>query len=324
MEINNNKQIKQKEDSLLFSTSLIFEQNIDKLWLFLRDLNNETKTIDFLDNLKYVKGENTWAQGNIFSFNWIGLTPLKCKCIKIHVDRNKKLIKWKAKGDIGITYNKQIYLYRITQNDKTLVKTIVSQNEKENELFDYTTNRKYYLNIEYNILLTKSHYLQNLKEDIISYESCIIKKNYINVWNFILDFKKMIKISPIIAKNIEYNEPKIREGVFIKFFLDDLNKTVFMKVIEIKTYKKSKSCWIKLETIGSNIGDLPKLIEYKIMIFENNKTQLSITHRFHYNINKGYIAKLQIKKKESIKKYKEFIESQKENDEGILNKYFDL
>ena len=76
MENINNKLIKNKIDTLLFSTSLIFEQNIDKLWIFLRDLNNETKAIDYLDNLQYVKGKNTWIQGNIFSYNWIGLTPL--------------------------------------------------------------------------------------------------------------------------------------------------------------------------------------------------------------------------------------------------------
>ena len=324
MEININKQIKQKEDSLLFSTSLVFEQNIDKLWLFLRDLNNETKAIDFLDNLQYIKGENTWIQGNICTFNWIGLTTLQLKCTKSHVDRNKKVIKWKAKGDIGITYNRQIYLYRITQNNKTLVKVIVSQNEKENELVDYTANRNYYLNVEYNILKTESNYLKNLKEDIISYESCIINKNFINVWNFILDFKKMILISPIIAKNIEFNEEKIKEGVFFKFFLNNLNKTVFMRVKEIKTYKKLKSRWIKIETIGTNIDDLPKLVEYKIMILENNKTQLSISHIFHYNINKDYIGKLKIKKKEAIKKYKEYIEEQKSIEEGIINQNFDL
>ena len=122
----------------------------------------------------------------------------------------------------------------------------------------------------------------------------------------------MNQIYPIIAKDIEYNEPKIREGVFLKFISDILNKIVFSRVNEIKIYKKTKYRLIKLETIGSNIGDLPKLIEYKIMIFENNKTQLSITHRFHYNINKDYMKKIQFKKKEAIKKYKEFIEKQKE------------
>ena len=169
------------------------------------------------------------------------------------------------------------------------------------------------------MLLTKSNYLQNLKEDFISYESCIINKNFLTVWHFILDFKKMSKISPIFAKNIEYNEPKIREGSFLKFFLEDLQITVFMRVSEIKAYKKKKSWWIKLETIGSNIGDLPKLIEYKIMIIGTNKTQLSLSHKFKYNINKNYIENFQIIKKEAIKKYKEYIEEQKENEEGILN-----
>ena len=92
-----------------------------------------------------------------------------------------------------------------------------------------------------------------------------------------------------------------------------------MRVSEIKAFKKKKSWWIKLETIGSNIGDLPKLIEYKIMIIENNKTQLSISHKFKYNINKNIIEKFQIIKKEAIKKYKEYLEEQKENEEGILN-----
>ena len=67
--------------------------------------------------------------------------------------------------------------------DKTLVKSTISQNE--NELSDYTANRNYYLNLEYNMLLTKSNYLQNLKEDFISYESCIIKKIF---WEFCILF----------------------------------------------------------------------------------------------------------------------------------------
>lgn len=318
MDINNNKQINIKNDTHLFSTSLIFEQNIDKLWLFLRDLSNETKIIDYLDNLQYLKGKNTWSQGNIFSIKWIGLTPLNFKCLKMHIDRNKKELKWKAKADIGIYYYRQIYLYRITQNDKTLVKLSISKNEKENELNDYKSFSNYFSNIEYNILLSKSKYLQNLEEDYVSYESSIINKNYIYVWNFILDFKKMSQIFPII-KNIEYNEPKIREGSFIKFCLYDLNKTVFMRVIEIKTYKKKKKCSIKLENIGSDIGDLPKIIEYKLMILDNDKTQLSITDTFHYGIKQVYIEKIRNLKINAIKKYKKYLEEQKDQEQIIIN-----
>ena len=42
----------------LFSTSLIFEQNIDTLWLYLRDLNSIIKANDFFENLQFIKGNN--------------------------------------------------------------------------------------------------------------------------------------------------------------------------------------------------------------------------------------------------------------------------
>ena len=53
-----------KEDYFLFSTSLIFDENIDTLWLYLKDLTEETKNIEFLDNFKFIKGENTlgWSK----------------------------------------------------------------------------------------------------------------------------------------------------------------------------------------------------------------------------------------------------------------------
>ena len=134
-----------KKNSFLFSTSLIFEQNIEKLWHFLRDLNNETKVIDYLDDLKYVKGNNTWDKGNIFTCNWIGFTPLKVICKNIYSDINKKVIKWKIIADIGIEYYKEIYLYKITQNGKTLVKSVISKSEKENKLIAFKDTKNYYL-----------------------------------------------------------------------------------------------------------------------------------------------------------------------------------
>ena len=72
-----------KESSFLFSTSLIFEENIDKLWLFLKDVSAETKVVDFLDNFKFINGENTWTPGNIFSLYWIGVSNIEVKCIPI-------------------------------------------------------------------------------------------------------------------------------------------------------------------------------------------------------------------------------------------------
>ena len=113
--INDKKNNNQKYLKVLFSTSLIFEQNIDKLWLFLRDLNNEVKVIDYLDNLKLIKGDNTWNKGNIFSFNCLGVSPLKIICKNIDSNKNKKVIKWKVIAQIGIEYYKELYLYKINR-----------------------------------------------------------------------------------------------------------------------------------------------------------------------------------------------------------------
>ena len=74
-----NQSPSKKESSFLFSTSLIFDENIDKLWLHLKDLSAETKIVDFLDNFKLIKGENTWTSLNNFSLYWIGVSNIEIK-----------------------------------------------------------------------------------------------------------------------------------------------------------------------------------------------------------------------------------------------------
>ena len=310
---NNNTISPYIEDSLLFSTSLIFDQNIDKLWLFLRDLNNEIKIVDYLENLKYIKGDNTWTIGNSWKINWVGLTPLKLKCISIISNKDKKIIKWKGKGDIGIKYYRTLYLYRITENQKTLVKCVVCQTEKQNELNDYKSTRNYFLNLEYKILLEKSKYLNNFNEDITIYESCIIKRNYLKVWEFLLDLKKMYKIADSTC-DVLYNNSNLKEGSFIKYYLDDIKMNVFMRIVQMKRTQKRKTWTIRLEVIRSKQQNLPIFIEYKITIIDNEKTQLSLLHKFSFNSNQDIINKYKIKIKEGIKKFKKYIEEQNEKE----------
>ena len=300
------------ETIVLFSTSLIYNQGIDKLWLFLRDLQNDVKILDKFDNFEFIKGDNTFIPGNKFSINWIGLTLLKFECISIKFDRTKKEIKWKAKGDIGIKFYKTMTLYRITHDSKTLVKVIITKKQKKTDINQTNSDYNYYLNLEYSFLLKKSLYLNGLNEDIISYESCIINKNYSIVWRYISDLKKLNEFAPIIGTNFEYNSPNIKVGVFLKFFIKELNIIVFMKIIEFEEIKKNKSCWIKLETIGSKVDNSPKMIEYKITIIDNKTTYLSIFHQFYNTNSKNYLKKFNINKKEIIKKYKILIEGAKE------------
>ena len=205
IKIDNKNDINNREDdSFLFSTSLIFEQNIDKLWLYLRNLESETTNIDFLDDFKFIKGDNTWTIGNIFSMYWVGVSRIEIKCISFKVERNKKKIKWKFKCDIGINYYKTLILYRITQCNKTLVKVIINRTEKKNNLIDSSQSLGYYSSLQNEILRQQYKYLTNIKEDIISYESCIINKNYLKVWNYIIDIKRVKEFSPVEIENVKY------------------------------------------------------------------------------------------------------------------------
>jgi hypothetical protein len=169
--VNQKKNLKNQE-SILFSTSLLYKQNINKLWLFLRDLRNEINIIEYLENLEYIEGDNSWTKGNICSFNWIGLSRFNYKCIKSKIGRNKKMLKWEIKG-MSITIYKTLVLYRITNNNKTLVKSTITQIKSDNEIVDLLPTKKFYLNLEYQRLVKKSEYLNKINEYFISYESCI-------------------------------------------------------------------------------------------------------------------------------------------------------
>ena len=301
------------ENLYLFSTSLIFEQNIDTIWLYLKDLNNIINTIDFFENLKFISGNNTWIEGNIFSFNWIGLTYLEIKCLYIKSNYYKKIIIWKVKADIGINIYKSLFLYRITQNNKTLVKSIISRVEDKNELFDFNDLNNYYLNIDFNILKNISNFLNNMKKDIISFESCLININYLKVWEFIIDLKKLSEIAPVIGSKIECSGDKLKVGSFLKYYCDVIGKTVFFKITGVEMPKKRKNWIYKLELIGINAKNIPIYIENKVTIIDENKTQLSLLHKFPYNTDQKFIKLFNINKKEIMKKYVKYLEGSKEN-----------
>ena len=298
---------KKEEDLLLFSTTLIYEQNIDKVWHFIRDLNNEIKVRPNFDSLIYIKGDNTWNKGNIFSINYFSLS-FHYKCFKKIEDKTKKIIKWKIKSNIGTEIYKELNLYPITQGGKTLVKSITSQTEKEDDLNDYKSSKNYYLNFEKNLLKEKSILLQNLKEDIISYKSCIINANYLTIWKILLDSDQIVEIFSTCGRFMEFSNAKIDEGVFLKIYNNDLNYTFYYKIDEIKAYKKRKQWKIKIERIGIYNYFFAKEIEITITIINTYQTKLSILHKFKYDINKDIFNIIEFRKIEKMKIFKKYIE----------------
>ena len=82
-----------------------------------------------------------------------------------------------------------------------------------------------------------------------------------------------------------------------------------MQIFEINTPKKRNFFGVKLKTIGIQINKIAKIIEFKIVKIDN-KTQFSILHLFQNDIEKEFLKKFRINKKEIIKKLKKYIEEQ--------------
>ena len=119
----------------------------------------------------------------------------------------------------------------------------------------------------------------------------------------------MSEITPNIGTKIEFKGPRMKIGTFIKYYFEELNITAFMRIVGIEMPKKKKTWIFRLETIGTYINSLPNYFECKVIIINENKTQLSFLHKFPCGTSEEFINFFNTNKNETLKKYKKYIES---------------
>ena len=73
--------------------------------------------------------------------------------------------------------------------------------------------------------------------------------------------------------------------------------------------KKMKNWIYKLEVIGVNVNYIPIYVENKVKFIDENKTQLSLLHKFPYNTDQKFFEIFNIKKKEIMKNYVKYLEN---------------
>ena len=297
------KSSSKNEGSFLFSTSLIFDENLDKLWLILKDLSTEIKVTDFLDNLKLIKGDNTWNVGNIFSLYWVGVSNIEAKCLSSIETRMKKKIKWQYICDIGISYYKEMVLYRLTKEDKTLVKINITRYQK-NKLIDYHPQLDYYSKLHYEKLLSLSKHFKSIKKDKIAFQSCILDKNHIKIWNYTIDFRNISNLCPELIRNVEYKGPPDEVGTFIKCNLEDAKREQDNIIKEKEQIIKEK------EEENQKINAEKNIIETEKLNVQNELEKL----KEEYEIQKSQFEKLKEEaqnQKNELEKLNEDYQNQK-------------
>lgn len=306
-------------NNILIVFSHIIDVNIEKLWIFLRDLLPSSDKSS--KNFMFIKGNNTWKAGNKFTYYWSHIYKVKSETIDIVDETERKKISWKIETDFGFHYIKFCYLYKISEKDRTLLKIYIISEQKIPSYLLSSKEKSHFCLFNPDTLLDKNNYFKEEKEKNISYESCIINANNQDIWNLVTDFQKLSKLAPIIGENIEKWGVTFEVGSFWKAYLKNINKTVFLRVNKVKRLEQKKIWIYSLETIGTDKKIIPHIIEFKIIKIEEQKCQLSITHIFIKKIKNNYLKILNINKREILKRIKKNFEYKNEINEENVFKY---
>lgn len=297
-------------NNFLFQVNKIFNENIHRVWNFIRDLSYNQSLINELPmKMKYIKGNNTYGIGNMCSLKIEGFMKLFIECMSLKFEDMKKEIVWNVASDINISYVATYDFYKVSADDKTLVSVVISRipYKIQNEI-TIGSSKSYYKNVYKNKLLNFDKYISKSNKNMINYESCLINAYYKDIWKVVTNLEKFSEISPLIGTDFKCFGDHLKVGSFWKFNKE--GNIIYVKVIKVDMPSK-KNCWTyHLETIGTN-----KLIEkqeyrLKVTKINNSKSCFSIEQIFRqYTKTDNLKAKSQTKKLvfEKLKKYFENI-----------------
>lgn len=300
-------------NNFLFQVSQIFNENIERVWNFIRDLSYNQKIVqEFPMKLKYIKGNNTYRIGNICSIHIQGFIKMFIECMKLKFQNMKKEIVWNISSDINISYKSTYYFYKVSAENKTLVKIIISKipHILQNEI-TIGSSKSYYKEVYKNKLINFDKYISKSDKNMSNYESCIINSYFKDIWKIITNFVIFGEISPLIGTDIKCFGDHLKVGSFWKCKNGGI--VIYYKVIKVEMSNK-RNCWsYYLETIGTNELIEKQELRFKVTKINNSKTFFSIEQIFKQYINTDRIKIKNNNIKEIFEKLKQYFENIKFN-----------
>ncbi len=218
--------------------------------------------------------------------------------IKSKINNNKK-----RENKSNITSHSNLNNYELNTNSD--INLLLSDNYLNNSP---NINRNQNNKIELFEDLKKIKVDQN--KEVISHESCLIKRKFLDTWNFVTNPEKVSEILPIVGKNYKRYGCPLKIGTFWKFFKEKENKIIFLKLTDLYM-KKQRNCWIyAMEVIGSEKYGNMQSFQIKVTKVGENYSQVSVTHIFKNSTNKNFIKVIGFNKIDSLKKLKKFLETE--------------
>lgn len=301
-------------DNYIYSKSEIINGDIERVWPFLRNpLYFKEILPKYFLNFKLKQKTSSFCPGDEFSFYWAGVSDISTKFISIRDTPNIKRLVTDVSISIGIFYRKTYNLYKITNNNTTLLKIVLSKIpnkdcDHSNFISFIKLNQDLYNSILYNL----NSILNISWLNLFQVESFIIDKNHSFSWNNITNFKKLSNIAQDIGINFCFQGPQYKKGSFVKCYVPQKKKNIFMKIKNVDI-KKKKNKWVYiLENFGADINYIKQEIHICATKINDNKTQISVIHIFKQVLPKEYWNKFGQRKKEVMKEIKKFLSNSKE------------
>jgi hypothetical protein len=298
---------KNEKDDYFYTSSIIINEKIERVWEFLVNPFYFKKILPKeFTNFKFKQKASSFLPGDEIFFYWLGVSNIQIKFVsKIETTLSKKFI-YDVILDIGIFYRKTCSLYKITNNNTTLLKIILSKiPNKEYDDDNFISFIKLNPNLYVSTFENLNKLVKTSFDNLYQIESFIVNKNHNVSWDITTDFQKLSEINPKVGNNFSCRGNKFKKDSFIKCIY--LDKCTFFIIKDVEQ-KKNKNKWVyALETIGSDVDYTKQEIQLWINKINENKSQISIIHIFKQLISKKDLDKFQNEKCEILKSIKDYI-----------------
>jgi len=291
-----------------FETSYVFNENIERVWIFLRDVSLiEKVNPNLITQFQLKKGNNSWTVGNKFTSYWIGVSQIESECIFSKTHTNLKVIVWKYNLQINLFFYKCLFIYKITEDDSTLATINIKTPLDENEYTPYYDLLDGYKKLYHDLLTLYAKYMKLSNVSIINYESTIVKKNIKFVWDFCTNLNNITPIWDLLKGKFEYYGDLFQKGTFIRGNNAE-GKTLYLQVNDVQMNEKDNYWFYSIETFGTAAHLRKQEIKLGIIKIDENTSQVSFTHSFHENVSREIVIKRSNNNKIFLQKLKGMFE----------------
>lgn len=316
--INDSKNIQEKKEfinpdgKIKFTfgvqNSYHFPQDIERVWMIVKNFDI-LSLFSNRDNypIVYIKGQDTWKEGNEFKGNFFGIYPFVARVKKsLNLPEIKK-INWIfnfREKDYAIV---KLELFKVTEDNSTVIYKKIKYNK--NEIFE---------EIEKNMKINENStfeqieiLLENEPINLLEYESGIINGKMEDIWDIVTDYSKITAIAPNNNYIPNMNLKTMKVGDYISVYNSDRNKNLnfYMK------FKDERPGWNKwlilLEVYDADISskNLVSSVLLQLTKINNKECQLTLITKFHQPVKTEEFRDITNRKKYLLLSVKDYFDN---------------